>query len=63
MPLKQMVVKNINIDKLIDILMEIRKETEYIDIKAEEDNIIKIKASPFKPKDKDDLTDLNQIIA
>ena len=37
-----MKVKKVNIDKLIDILFQLRKEIEYIDMEIHPNNVLKI---------------------
>lgn len=63
-----MQINKVDIDNLIDVLLKFRQENQYVDIKIEEGNIMRVRAhktekeSEDKPSSKDDLNNLNQLI-
>lgn len=62
-----MIVKKVNIDELVQVLLDMRKNTEFIDMQITEGNVLKVKKHdvPPPPEDNRPLTDrdLNQLIA
>lgn len=61
-----MMVKKVNIDELVDILLNMRKETQFIDLLLEADNVLKVRKhtpQPTPPDQAPDISnDLNQLI-
>lgn len=60
--------QKVNIDDLIDVLMDLRKDTEHVDITIEDGNVVRVR--PYKiptpeegPMDADDIKDnLNELL-
>ena len=63
-----MIVKKVNIDELMQLLMDMRQTVEYVDIQVEEDNILRVKRhatspSPLSKPNKDlNIDDINELI-
>lgn len=61
-----MMVKKVNIEELVSLLLEMRKNTEFVDFQIEADNVLKVRKHHTELSTENDtpLTDedLNQII-
>lgn len=59
-----MSVSKVNIDELVDVLLDLRKDGQFVDITITEGNIIRVKRHMSAPPPEDDTSlDLNQLIA
>jgi hypothetical protein len=60
-----MIVFKVKIDELVQLLSEIRKETEFVDIQLETKGILRVRKhvqETTQPEDTDNMSDLNQLI-
>jgi hypothetical protein len=65
MKMSKKVVKKVNIDELVDVLLDLRKFVQHVDISIEDGNIIRVKRheEPTPPEeDKNIRDDLNQLL-
>lgn len=56
-------VKKVNIDELMQLLLDMRQTVEFVDFQIEADNVLKVRRHtivPEQPKPLDDL-DINQL--
>lgn len=61
-----MTARKVNIDELIDVLMDLRKDVEFVDITIDEGNIVRVRRHVVVPppsENDEDTRDLNQLIA
>lgn len=64
-----MQINKVDIDNLIDVLLKFRQDHQYVDIKIEKGNIMRVRAHNTDKKsedklsdDNEDLNNLNQLI-
>lgn len=60
-----MTVYKVNIDELVKLLTEMRKDSQFVDIQLEAKDILRVRKhvqETTQPEDTDNMSDLNQLI-